>query len=179
MNALHNITISRQSREMDASPYPGGFCWFAPRNAPGRIQFADKVSAWIRHTGWFCDRYQDEKARGIVCALSHGRFLAGVYWSGRGCYEVSTKMYGNAEDAAYAANEQARIEAGEEYEHNEAWQEGERLRGLIEEKRKDVFELFEARHHPRVRRDIVETIAHIRGLERELSDLVKRHGLSF
>lgn len=83
-----------------------------------RWTWADDISgAGIRHTGWFCDEFQDHTIRGIVVRLTHGRMLAG--WSmGAGmasliaCDEVFTdeieaarRADGLAESAADAERE--------------------------------------------------------------------------
>lgn len=158
----------KRARQMDACATPDGFAWFASRNAPGRITYADEVEGVrIGHTGWFCDSHQDEKARGIVCALTHGRFLAGYLTEDAGMSYLPTgTLHDSAEDAARDADEQARIYAENEREYDEAYQ----LQCLIEEKRNYVFELFSARHNPRVRSDIEDHIRDIRAFERELKD---------
>lgn len=171
------LIASKRSRQPSAGPLNGGFWWSHTRCAPGRISFADDVIK-LRHTGWFLDSHQGEKARGIVCALTHGRFLAG-FEDGRGNREVTGQVFSSAEDAARDADEQARIYAEKEYEYNAAWQEGDSLRGIIEEKTRDVLELFDARHHPRVRRDIKGHIADIRAFRAEFKALCDSYGLSY
>lgn len=44
------------------------------------IKFCDHIATRaIRHKGWFVsDIFQDETARGVVFAISHGRFMAGI-----------------------------------------------------------------------------------------------------
>ena len=172
------LISSKRSRQRDAAPFTGGFCWGHSRNAPGRVSFADDLVS-LRHTGWFLDSRQDEKARGIVVRLPRGRFLAGIELGSRGVSECALQMFDSAEDAAHDADEQARICAEAEYEHNEAWQEGAILKDVIEEKTRDVLGLFDARHHPRVRRDIVAHIADIRTLQAEFNAFCDRYDLSY
>lgn len=171
------LISSKRSRQRDAAPFTGGFWWSEERNAPGRVSFADTVVS-LRHTGWFLDSFQDEKARGVVVRLPRGRFLAG-FEDSRGHGQCTGQLFDSAEDAAHDADEQARIYAEAEYEHNEAWQEGNILRGVIEEKTRDVMELFEARHHPRVRSDIKGHIADIRAFQAEFKALCDRYDLSY
>lgn len=75
---------------------------------PGlRYQWADDIVN-LRHTGWFADQFQDEKIRGMVFTLPHGRgFLAG--WSmGEGMISaLETYIYADQESAAYAADSTA------------------------------------------------------------------------
>ena len=85
--------------------------------SPSRWVWCDEVDgARIKHTGWFCDEYQDEKIRGLVVRLPHGRFLSG--WSmGEGmCGEVDGRLYTNEVEAAYAADSMAEDVAERERE---------------------------------------------------------------
>lgn len=174
---LSNTRDSKRAMQPSAGPLDGGFWWSDERNAPGRVSFADTVVS-MRHTGWFLDSNQDEKARGVVVRLPHGRFLAG-FEDGRGIWRCAGQLFDTPEDAAHDADEQARIYAEEEFEYSEVWQEGAIPRDVIEEKKNDVFELLSARHNKRVRSDIRETIADIRAFEVEFKDLCTRHGLEY
>lgn len=80
----------------------------------------------INHTGWFCDEYQDEKIRGIVARLPHGRFLAG--WSmGEGmASEVDGELYNDEGSAALAADSMAEDAAEREREYQEEQEEERR-----------------------------------------------------
>ena len=103
-----------------------------PNNIRGRGFYLDNVgqpfARWkwaddvvkLRHTGWFCDEYQDSKIRGIVAILPHNRFLAG--WSmGEGmASEVDGAIYDTPEDAAHAADSMAEYAAEREREYQEA-----------------------------------------------------------
>ena len=171
------LISSKRSRQRDAGPLDGGFWWSKERNAPGRVSFADTVVS-LRHTGWFLDSNQDEQARGVVVRLPHGRFLAG-FEDGRGSWRCAGQLFDTPEDAAHDADEQARTYAEEEFEYNEAWQEGAILKDVIEEKTRDVLGLFYARYHPRIRRTIVAHIADIRAFQAEFKDLCDRYDLSY
>lgn len=71
-----------------------------------RWKWADDVVD-LRHTGWFCDDFQDAKIRGIVVYLPHGLYLAG--WSmGEGmASSVDAILYDTPEAAARAADRMA------------------------------------------------------------------------
>lgn len=174
---LSNVLLNRRAMQPSAGPLDGGFWWSHFRNAPGRVSFADELVS-RRHTGWFLDACQNEKARGVVVRLPRGRFLAG-FEDGRGSWRCAGQLFDTPEDAAHDADEQARIYAEAEFEYNEAWHEGDILRGVIEEKTRDVLGLFDARHHPRVRRDIVAHVADIRALQAEFNALCDRYDLSY
>lgn len=171
------LISSKRSRQRDAGPLDGGFWWSKYRCAPGRVSFADERVS-LRHTGWFLDSIQDEKARGVVVRLPRGRFLAG-FEDSRGHWQCTGQLFDSAEDAAHDADEQARIYAEAEFEHNEAWQEGVILSDVIEKKKNDVVELFSARHNKRVRSDIRETIADIRAFEVEFKAIRDRYNLNY
>lgn len=96
----------------------------------------------FRHTGWFTDtEYQDETVRGIVVQLpaSKGqtRFLAGADWSDSDCcYVEADTIHDTKEEAAYAADEIARIAAEEEQEYralDRAYQKCEEERETLRE----------------------------------------------
>lgn len=89
-----------------------------------RWQWADDVVS-LKHTGWFCDEFQDSKMRGIVARLPHGRFLAG--WSmGEGmASEIDGQIYTDETEAGRAADSMAESAAETEREYQEE-QEAER-----------------------------------------------------
>ena len=171
------VIDSKRSRMKDAYPFVGGFCWSHFRNAPGRVSFADELVS-LRHTGWFLDACQNEKARGVVVRLPRGLFLAG-FEDGRGSWRCAGQLFDTPEDAAHDADEQARIYAEEEFGHSEVWQEGAILSDAIEKKKNDVVELFSARHNKRVRSDIRETIADIHAFQAEFKAHCDRYSLSY
>lgn len=176
---LSALKLSKQSRQRDACVSPDGAThFFDDSSSPVRyMKYADELVR-MKHTGWFCDPHQGEKCRGTVGAISHGRFLAGYELdSGAKCFFA--RVYTCEHEAAHAADEEARIYAEEEYEYNEAWNEGDKLRVLIEEKKEDICGYWPARANRRVRADIDSIIDDIRAFEKELSALVRRHNLSF
>jgi hypothetical protein len=176
---LNAIKLSKQSREKDVCVSPdGAIHFFDDRSAPVRYtKYADELVR-MKHTGWFCDPDQGEKCRGTVGAISHGRFLAGYELdSGAKCFFA--RVYDCEYEAAHAGDEEARIYAEGEYEYNEAWNEGDERRGIIEEKKEDIRGYWSARANRRVRADIDSIIGDIRAFEKELSALVRRYNLSF
>lgn len=83
-----------------------------------RWQWADDVVS-LRHTGWFCDEYEDEKIRGIVARLPHGRFLAGWSMGEDMASEVDGHIYTDETSAAYAADSMAEHAAELERDYQE------------------------------------------------------------
>lgn len=92
-----------------------------------RWQWCDEVDGVrIEHTGWYADEYGDgEKIRGIVVALSHGRFLAGWSMGEHMASTVDADLYDSANDAAYAADRKAEQAADNEREYQATQEEQE------------------------------------------------------
>lgn len=95
---------------------------------PGlRWTWCDEVSsAGIKHTGWYCDDYYDEKIRGIVLRLPRSRgFLAG--WSMGECMasNVDYYVFESEHDAAQCADSMAENAAEREREYQAQVQEAE------------------------------------------------------
>lgn len=86
-----------------------------------RWSWCDEVEGTrIRHTGWFCDEWQDEKIRGLVFTLPRGRgFLAGWSMGESMISLVERYVYESATDAARAADSMAEKAADEEREYQE------------------------------------------------------------
>jgi hypothetical protein len=85
-----------------------------------RWKWCDDVApSSINHTGWYTDEDGDsEKIRGVVFYLPHGRCLTG--WSmGEGMASMisTSEIFDNELDAAYDADEVARIAADNEREY--------------------------------------------------------------
>lgn len=76
-----------------------------------RWQWCDDVNTSIRHSGWYCDEYGDQKIHGIVIRLPHGKYLAG--WSmGQGmASEIEYSLFDNAEECARYSDGLAEIAA--------------------------------------------------------------------
>ena len=106
-------------KPITGGPNQGAGFYLDSDGMPGlRWQWCDDICRDIRHTGWFCDDFQDSKIRGIVMRLPHGRgFLAG--WSmGEGmASEIDGYIYADAIDAARAADSMAETVAENEREY--------------------------------------------------------------
>lgn len=109
---------------VDGMSHPGQGFYLDDHGAPERRLWADEVeSVRINHTGWFTDDQYDEKIRGLVVRLPHGKFLAG--WSmGIGmCASVEGDIYDDIKEAAYAADSIAEDTAEKEREYQEEQRE--------------------------------------------------------
>lgn len=151
--------------------------WFTHGDAGLRGQrYADEINTRIRHTGWFCDADNQEKARGVVALLTHGRFIAG-YEGSAGETVYFDNIHADEIDAANMADEHARIHAEAEKEHSERWRDAYELLGEIEREKEEIGRLCALRNHPRfgnaqLREDIGTHI-------RELRKMVERMGRDF
>lgn len=98
-----------------------GASWYTHGGAQFRDeQFADECdSVRIDHTGWFTDVDRDEKARGIIARLTHGRFITGFHWSTNGERVYFPTVFDDERDAALMADEHARIFADHAREDSE------------------------------------------------------------
>lgn len=129
---LANLPHGTKKQRQERYKYTGGYYTAPKPNADGKGFYLDDSIRWkwcddvadarIRHTGWFCDEYQDSKIRGIVILLSHGRYLAG--WSmGEGmASELSYDIYFDEIDAARDADTMAEDAAERECEYQEEQQ---------------------------------------------------------
>lgn len=88
-------------------------------------RYCDEIARSINHTGWFCDIYQNGKARGIVAGLSHGRFIAGYELSDSGERVYFDTIHMDETDVALMADEHARVIADQSMEYSKQNQECE------------------------------------------------------
>jgi hypothetical protein len=96
--------------------------------APGlRWDWCDEVDGVrIDHTGWFCDEFEDNKIRGVVFRLPHGRgFLAGWSMGESMASGVDYAIHDDVRDAAYAADGIAEHRADCEREYQASQQDEE------------------------------------------------------
>lgn len=127
---------------------------------PGlRWEWCDDV-ARVGHSGWFTNEFQDEKLRGLIFQLPHGRgFLAG-YSAGSGMYSVfEYSVYPDKTDAAYAADSLAEFMAEQQREYEERENEKQEVadaRELIAESRAFCRHLIQ--QYKRDRRVVGSTI---------------------
>ena len=119
----------------------------------------------IDHTGWFCDEYQEERARGIVALLPHGRFIAGYWMSMNDERVYFGTVYDNGRDAALAADEHARVIAEQETEYSARYNAASKLADDIESGKERLRECVALRNHPRFEgrmreeaRELIDTI---------------------
>lgn len=105
--------------------HPGGSFYLYSDFMPGRSwQWADEIVN-LEHTGWFCDEHGGTIARGLVIGLPHGRFLVGWSLGENMASGYAGTLYDNIEEAARAADEEARIVAEHEREYHETMDENE------------------------------------------------------
>lgn len=149
--------------------------YYMSQETPFRdIKPCHDVDTSIRHTGWWCDDYQDSKAFGIVGSLSHGRFMAGYELTMNDEHVFFAELFTDASEAAQMADEHARVIADQEMEHNVRWNEAREIEEKIERKQSKLCELFDIRNekcahwatHPR--KQIARIIRDIRDLTRTL-----------
>lgn len=125
-----------------------GLRWIENVSAGLRFhKFADEISRHINHTGWFIDNNQDEKLRGAVYLLPHGKYLAGYADAyNNDCARIDfTTIHNDELSAALAADGIAENTARDERDYNEAWRAGYDYREAGEEltdARKAALELI-------------------------------------
>lgn len=134
-------------------------------------KFADDVQgAGIEHTGWFSDVHQEDKVRGIVGMLTHGRYIAGYMMTMNDERVYLDGVYTDEREAARAADRAAEILAEEESEYSERHQEAQSLDDDIATRETDVRELFPMRHHARARRELADAVDTLRTLRAKRND---------
>lgn len=104
-----------------------------------REKFADEVLG-LSHTGWFENDCGDT-IRGLVAALSGGRFLAGYCMSSNDERVYYPDVFDDESDAAVFADKRAEQIAEECREAEERYQEALELENVIESKRHRLREL--------------------------------------
>lgn len=140
-----------------------GTCRFVDNNELDNYRFvgeAHKVAPRsIRHTGWWCDEYQDTKATGVVFLLPHGRYIYGYKLSDQDGAYLDFDYTDCEITAANMADDMAQRVAEEEREYHEkadrefALSEArERLSELRHEILRLVHELKSYNHRPTIDR---------------------------
>lgn len=109
-------------------------------------KFADECTDGPRHRGWFTDIHGDEKARGIVGRLTHGRFIAGYWWSDNGERVYFSEIFDDETDATQKADEHARIFAESAQKDNARFEAMTLAEFDCEEKLLEVQKAFALRH---------------------------------
>ncbi len=163
-----DVRFSTLSSTSDAGPGLNGKTpvWYAFSEQFPREQFADEVEGVrIDHTGWFCDDEQNEKARGIVAKLPHGRFLAGYAMEDSGQRVYFLDIHDSARDAALMADEHARVIAEDESAHSAKYDEARKLETDIEDAYARLRECLVLRHKA--------CMAYVRDEIRELCETIR------
>ena len=139
--------------------------YFMSEPAPFRRITPAHDFSQIKHTGWFCDEFCDEKAFGIVASLSHGRFIAGYELANNGERVFFDGLYTDEHDCALMADEHARVIAKAEFEYNVRFNEAQKLESIVENSFARLRECLALRHRAcmaYVRDEAIELIATIR-----------------
>lgn len=138
-----------------------------------REQYADEVrDAYIKHTGWFCDEYQDRKTRGLVVALPHGKFLSG-YEFDEGMRTYFYDIFDSAEDAARNADHEAQKIAEDERDYSGKFNKANDISQGIATAENRLRECIALRHKAcmsYVREEITELCEKIRGLRVDFAE---------
>ena len=128
----------------------GAPVWYAHTGAAfPREEYADECYRGIRHKGWFTDTYQEEKARGIVVRLPHGKFLAGCEWSANGERVYFPEVFVDEKDAARRADSHAESFADACREHDAKDREAQKLQDEAGDMAHQLAEKLALRNDPR------------------------------
>lgn len=137
--------------------------WYSHGGAQFRNERYAHNIARLSHRGWYSDADCDETMRGIVGALSHGRFIAGYESSENGERVYFDAVYTDETEAAHAADEHARVQAEQDKEYSERYRDASNLRDDIAEHESAIKELFPLRNQSRrVRADVYSDLAKLR-----------------
>lgn len=138
----------------------------------GGEQFTREQFVKTDHNGWYTNEYGETArdgsglARGIIVALSHGRFIAGYWWGDNGERVYFPEIFTDESEAARYADSYAERFADDAREDNAKWNEARRLEDKNEEARERLAECLKlARiNHKReeMREEARELIASIR-----------------
>ena len=136
--------------------------WYAHTGEQFRDErFCDDV-ARIGHTGWFTNTDGDEKARGIVARITHGRFIAGYHWASNDERVYFPEVYDNETEAARAADSHAEAFAESAWEDSARFIAMQDAENETEEKEREFKLAFMARHvsaaHTELAREALEEL---------------------
>ena len=148
--------------------------WYADTGAAFRREkYADECYQGIRHEGWYTDAECDEKARGIVVRLPHGKFLAGCEWSANGERVYFPEVFVDESDAARRADSHAESFADDCREHDAKYREAQNLQTEAEDMAQQLAEKLALRNNPRfpdAREEALELLTELRELRQRLRD---------
>lgn len=107
-----------------------------------RQQYAHFVARNMKSRGWFIDSEGRETYTGIVANISRGRWIIG-YEDSTGDYITwdRSEVFTDEHEAAQQADEMARIAAEREREHNDRYDESQRMQNEITDKVAEILEL--------------------------------------
>ena len=152
----------------------GAPIWYAHAGAAFRREkYADECYQGIRHKGWYTDAECDEKARGIVVRLPHGKFLAGCEWSANGERVYFPEVFVDERDAARRADSHAESFADACREHDAKYREAQKLQDEAEGMAQQLAEKLALRNAPRfpdAREEARELLTELRELRERLQN---------
>ena len=129
LTRIDGLRAKRETRK-----FTGGYYHSPKPNAPDgtvfylddagqpftRWRWCDDIDSSIRHTGWWFDDECDEKIRGIVILLPHGRYMAGWSMGEHMASAIEPGIFDDIDEAARMADEHARVAADNECEYQES-----------------------------------------------------------
>ena len=159
--------------------HPGGLNPGSNGDTP--IWYADTGPAFPRetyaegpdHRGWFTDAECDEKARGIVVRLPHGKFIAGYEWSANDERVYFPEVFDDEGDAARRADGHAESFVDDCREHDAKYREAQNLQTEAEDMAQQLAEKLALRNDPRfpdAREEARELLTELRELRQRLRD---------
>ncbi len=152
----------------------GASIWYAHTGAAFRREkYADECYQGIRHEGWFTDAECDEKARGLVVKLPHGKFIAGYEWSANGERVYFPEIFTDESDAARRADGHAESFADACREQDVKYCEVQNLQTEAEDMAHQLAEKLALRNDPRfpdAREEARELLTELRELRERLRD---------
>ena len=148
--------------------------WYAHTGAAfPRETYADLCAEGPDHRGWFTDAECDEKARGIVVRLPHGKFIAGYDWDCNGERVYFPEIFDSETDAAHQADGHAESFADDCREHDAKYREAQNLQTEAEDMAQQLAEKMALRNYrrfPDAREEARELLTELRELRQRLRD---------
>lgn len=136
--------------------------------------YCDKVEGTrINHTGWYCDSYGGEMARGIVVFLPHGKILHGYELTDSGERVYFLSIRDNTINAAFDADWEAKRIAERMRENDQKYREAQNLADKIEtltDRLKECFALRNRDCFKHLRREAFLTIEKMREAKNTLKN---------
>ena len=152
----------------------GASVWYAHDGEQfPREVYADACLSGIRHEGWFTDSYQDEKARGLVVKLPHGKFIAGYEWSANGERVYFPEIFDSETDAAHQADGHAERFAEACLEDSRRFDDAQELEYRCQKLADNLAEKLALRNDPRfpdAREEARELLTELRELRERLQN---------